>query len=212
MSFEAEGTSIVLVDHDGAGVGRLLSVHGFQVRKYSSPQALLTELASISPACIIADLSMPQLTGLDLLHLLADSCFEYAIVFITGAGDTSASVLATRDLPVGFLTRPFEDTELIEAVECALERSRVSRENGIKLATFRRRLASLTERERRVFEQVVMGRLNKQIAASLGIAEKTVKVHRARVMQKMQVRSVAQLARVAEKIGTASQQGTLGAR
>lgn len=211
MLLEAERPSIVLVDHDSAGVGRLLRIHGFEVKKYSSPQALLTELESISPACIIADLCMPELTGLDLLHLLADSRLEYAIVFITGAGDVRASMLATRDWPVGFLTRPFEDTDLIGAVESALERSRASRENGIRLAMLQRRLASLTRQERKVFEQVVLGRLNKQIAANLGIAEKTVKVHRARVMQKMQVRSVAQLARVAEKIGATSQQGAFGA-
>lgn len=211
MLLEAERPSIVLVDHDGAGVGRMLRIHGFPVRKYSSPQALLTDLESVSPACIIANVSMPELTGLDLLYLLADSHLEYAIVFITGASDVRASMLATRDWPVDILSRPFEATDLIGAVERALERSRVLREDGIKLALSRRRLASLTEREFKVFEQVVMGRLNKQIAANLGIAEKTVKVHRARVMQKMQVRSVAQLARVAEKIGTISQQGAPGA-
>lgn len=204
MALQEVKPPIAVVDDDFGvlrSVERLLRFHGFDVKGYSTPQALLTEVEALSPGCIVADISMPGLTGLDLQRELADSHLDYPMIFITGYGDIRTSVLAMRAGAIDFLTKPFDQTELLNAVERALLRSGSAREAQGKLALFRQRIASLTQREREVFERVVAGYLNKQIAADLGIAEKTVKVHRSRVMQKMAVKSVAQLARVAEQIG-----------
>ncbi len=195
---------VAVVDDDPAvldGVGRLLRLHGFDTRGYSSAPSLLADLEELCPDCIIADLSMPELTGLELQRELTKFNRDYPLVFITGRGDIRSSVQAMRGGAVDFLPKPFEQDELLDAVRRALERSRVSRELDRTVGSFRERLSSLTQREREVFDHVVEGRLNKQIAAELGITEKTVKVHRARVMRKMAVRSVAQLARIAERIG-----------
>jgi FixJ family two-component response regulator len=195
---------VAVIDDDRAvlrSFTRLLSVHGFDARPFSSAEALLSELGSFSPDCLIADLSMPGLTGLDLQRMLEELGSSYPIVFVTGHGDIRSSVQAMRRGAVDFLTKPFDPGELLRAVERAVSAGRRIRALEESLADARHRLASLSNREREVFEQVVGGALNKQIAASLGISEKTVKVHRARVMRKMSVRSVAQLARVAEQVG-----------
>ncbi|HEU4618939.1 MAG TPA: response regulator [Gammaproteobacteria bacterium] len=185
-------------------IARLLQLQGFAVKPYSSPQRLLDEIDSCEPGCIVADLSMPELSGLDLQRTLAEFSERYPIVFLTGHGDIRSSVTAMRAGAVDFLTKPFEQAELLDAIERALRRSRHARELIHRLDGMRDRIESLTQRERQVFEEVVTGYLNKQIAAHLGISEKTVKVHRARVMRKMSVRSVAQLARLAEQIGIPS--------
>jgi FixJ family two-component response regulator len=195
---------IAIVDDEPAvlrSIARLLQLQGFAVKPYSSAQRLLEEIERCSPGCIVSDLSMPELSGLELQRTLAKYSEQYPIVFITGHGDIRSSVEAMRAGAVDFLTKPFEQSELLDAVERALLRSRQAREVGDKLDGMRHRVESLTQREREVFEQVVAGYLNKQIAAHLGISEKTVKVHRARVMRKMSVKSVAQLARLAEQIG-----------
>lgn len=195
---------IAVVDDEPAvlkSIARLLQLQGFAVKPYASPQRLLEEIPTYVPACIIADLSMPELNGLDLQRTLAPYAEQSPIVFISGHGDIRSSVTAMRAGAVDFLTKPFEQAELLDAIERALTRSRHARELGDKLGGMRHRVESLTHRERQVFEEVVSGFLNKQIAAHLGISEKTVKVHRARVMRKMSVKSVAQLARLAEQIG-----------
>jgi RNA polymerase sigma factor (sigma-70 family) len=196
---------IAVVDDDPAvlkSIARLLSSHGYQPKPFVSGQSLLQELKAngFCPACIIADLSMPGLTGLELQQKLVGCGGTCPIVFVTGFGDVRSSVQAMRNGAVDFLTKPFETSELLDAVHRALDRAQSTREQRQRLELLRRRLASLTPRERAVFEQVVAGYMNKQIAANLGIAEKTVKVHRARVMRKMSVRSVAQLARIAEQV------------
>lgn len=196
--------SIAVVDDDDAvlrSVTRLLSVHGFDATGYSSPEQLLAALGDAAPDCIVADLAMPGINGFDLQRSLAGLETEYPLVFITGFGDIRTSVEAMKNGAVDFLAKPVDQSELIDAVGRAIARGRRAREQAGRLEKYRHRFNSLTSREREVFVLVVAGRLNKQIAATLGIAEKTVKVHRARVMRKMSVRSVAGLARVAERIG-----------
>lgn len=196
--------TIALVDDDPYvlhSMTRLLAVAGHDVRAFSSPESLLAEISSIAPACVISDLSMPGLTGLELQSRLEESNSLCSIIFVTAHGDIRTSVLAMRNGAVDFLTKPFQLADLLDAVDRALARIRRARERAEQLAAMRRRIRSLTEREREVYTQVVSGLLNKQIAANLGISEKTVKVHRARVMRKIGLRSVAQLARFAERLG-----------
>ena len=197
-------SSVVVVDDDASvrrSLTRLLTTHGFAAKGYDSAESLLSEIATTPPDCVIADLAMPGLNGLDLQRSLADLELEFPIVFVTGAGDIRSSVSAMRAGAVDFLAKPVEQNDLLDAVNRALARGRAARTLQGELAAFQKRFKSLTQRERSVFELVVAGNLNKQIAATLGIAEKTVKVHRARVMRKMSVKSVAGLARVAERIG-----------
>ena len=194
---------VAIVDDDPSvlsSLARLLEVHGLCARTFSSGERLLAGIDRLAPDCIVADLSMPGLNGLDLQRRLAGSDTERPIVFITGHGDIRSSVRAMQAGAVDFLTKPFDQAELLQAIRHALGRAQQAREANERLEHVRRRIASLTLRERQVFERVVMGKLNKQIAADLGISEKTVKVHRARVMRRMSVKSVAQLARMAEQL------------
>lgn|SRR5690606_34362582 len=198
-------STVALVDDDPdvvRSITRLLAVSGYDVRAFSSPDSLLAEIASVAPACVISDLSMPGLTGLELQSRLKESNSLCSIVFVTAHGDIRTSVLAMRNGAVDFLTKPFEQADLLDAIGRGLARSRYAWERAERVAAMRRRVESLTEREMEVYRQVVAGLLNKQIAANLGISEKTVKVHRARVMRKMGLRSVAQLARLAERFRT----------
>lgn len=198
--------SVAVVDDDPGilrSLGRLLTFHGFAVNPFASPQSLLDEIESFSPDCVIADLSMPGLTGLDLQRRIDEQGLNCPIVFVTAYGDIPASVQAMRGGAVDFLTKPFDQRDILDAVARAIATKDRSREASDRLALLRRRLASLTVREKEIFEQVAAGYLNKQVAANLGISEKTVKVHRARVMRKMGMRSVAELARAAEQLGAA---------
>lgn len=196
-----EGRSAIAVVDDDPGVlrslDRLLEIQGFEPKTYLSARALLDEIHEVSPICIISDLAMPELTGLDLQAKLKELDRDYPMVFITGRGDVRACGAAIRNGAVDFLAKPFDRDELHAAIERALEKGQRAR----YLSALRRNLETLTRRERQVFEHVVQGYLNKQIAADLAITEKTVKVHRARVMKKMNCRSVAQLARMAEQLG-----------
>lgn len=196
---------VAAVDDDPAvlrSLVRLLSVRGFDAKAFSSPETLLAEIATVSPECLIVDLSMPVFGGLELQRRLKETGHDYPIVFLTGHGDIRASVLAMRSGAVDFLTKPIAQVELLDAIDRALARGKHAREAAERAAALRRRVSSLTLREGQVFEQVVAGFLNKEIAANLGISEKTVKVHRANVMRKMRVRSVAELARIAERLET----------
>lgn len=195
---------IAIVDDDPGvlhGLTRLLSAHGWKVRPFASPRHLLKEIRVLSPSCVIADLAMPELSGLELQEMLAEHGCDCAIVFVTGHGDVRSSVRAMRAGAVDFLTKPFDAMELLDAVHRALRRNYDLREMRGSRARIDERVASLTQRERQVFEQVVAGYLNKQIAVNLGISEKTVKVHRARVMRKMSAKSAAALGRAAERVG-----------
>jgi FixJ family two-component response regulator len=176
-------------------LGRLLQSHGFEVQTFSSPQAFLEQRDGSPPGCIVMDLSMPGLSGLELQEALAHAADRRPVVFISGRSSVEASVRAMKAGAVDFLTKPFDEADLVAAVQAALEKDRASREGLAERASINLRVATLTPRERDVLSRVVAGKLNKQIAAELGTAEKTVKVHRARMMRKMQFDSLAELVR-----------------
>jgi FixJ family two-component response regulator len=179
---------------------RLLTVAGLDARGFSSPAAFLEAHDPTTPGCLVLDVAMPGLDGLELQQALATSCHPRPIVFVTGRGDIPTSVRAMKGGAVDFLTKPVKDDELLVAVRHAIELDRLAREAQVEVDAMKQRLASLTARERQVLVQVVAGRLNKQIAADLGIVEKTIKVHRARVMAKMAAGSLADLVRIAERL------------
>jgi RNA polymerase sigma factor (sigma-70 family) len=193
---------IYVVDDDAAilkAVCRLLRASGYEVRPFDSPRAFLEKHDPEVPGCAVLDVAMPGLDGLELQEALAASDSDRQVIFVTGEGDIPTSVRAMRAGAADFLTKPVDEEVLLAAIKVALERDRRARESRESRLLVERRLATLTPRERQVLELVVAGRLNKQIAAQLGTGEKTVKVHRARVMEKMNVRSVADLVRGLER-------------
>ena len=190
---------VSIVDDDAAvlrSLARLLRASGFAVRTFPSPQAFLEQPDDGSCGCVLIDLSMPGLNGLQLQQALVDSGRASGIVFITGHGDIASSVQAMKAGAVDFLTKPFEDERLLDAVRSAIAKDSAARAARAGRAATALRLSALTPREREVLDHVVAGRLNKQIAADLGTAEKTIKVHRARVLEKMGARSLAELVRL----------------
>jgi FixJ family two-component response regulator len=195
----------VFVIDDDPGVlralTRLLTAAGFQARAFPSPAAFLQQHDPAAPGCLVLDVALPGLDGLQLQEALTSSGCARPVVFITGRGDIPTSVRAMKAGAVDFLTKPVDGEDLVAAVRNAIEMDRLGRAAQADLASLRLRLASLTPREREVLAHVVAGRLNKQIAADLGIVEKTIKVHRARVMEKMAAPSLADLVRIAERIG-----------
>ena len=189
--------SVTIVDDDMLvlrSLGRLLSAAGFSVETFSSAREFLDHRESRS-GCVVMDLSMPDVNGLELQQALAEAADSRPVVFISGHGDVPASVEAMKAGAVDFLTKPLDEQKLLGAVRIALEKDRVARERDAERSSVMDRLATLTLRERQVLGRVVSGKLNKQIAAELGTAEKTIKVHRARMMRKMQVDSLAELVR-----------------
>ena len=177
-------------------VGRLLQSAGYLVRMFSSGREFLSYQAEGAPGCVVIDLSMPGLDGLELQRAMAMKAGAQPVVFITGQGSVASSVEAMKAGAVDFLTKPFDEKQLLGAVRAAVEKDRSMRGAHAERAATDTRLATLTPREREVLELVVAGKLNKQIAAALGTAEKTVKVHRASMMRKMQADSLADLVRV----------------
>jgi len=189
---------VSVIDDDALvlrSLDRLLQSRGFEVHTYSSAQAFLEQHDASTPGCIVMDLSMPGLSGLELQQALAHSADRRPVVFISGRSSVEASVRAMKAGAVDFLTKPFDEADLVAAVSAALEKDRASREGLAERSAINLRLSTLTPRERDVLSRVVAGKLNKQIAAELGTAEKTVKVHRARMMRKMQFDSLAELVR-----------------
>jgi len=189
---------VSVVDDDALvlrSIGRLLRAAGFEVRTYSSPQDLLGGRAGGQPGCVVMDLSMPGLNGLELQRALAADGDARPVIFVSGHGSVTSSVAAMKAGAVDFLTKPVDDRLLIGAVNAAIEKDRAAREAQAKRAAVDACFDTLTPREREVLDRVIAGRLNKQIAAELGTAEKTVKVHRASMMRKMQVDSLADLVR-----------------
>ena len=176
-------------------LGRLFEAAGFAVQTFSSPQDFLERQSRSVPGCIVMDLSMPGLTGLDLQRALAAAADSRPVVFISGHGSVPTSVEAMKAGAVDFLTKPVDEKKLLDTVRAALEKDRAARDKDAERRSITDRLATLTLRERQVLGRVVAGKLNKQIAAELGTAEKTIKVHRARMMRKMQVDSLAGLVR-----------------
>jgi FixJ family two-component response regulator len=199
---EQQQQQVFLVDDQPAvlkALSRLLSSAGFAVQAYGTAQAFLDSGNAATDGCLVLDLSMPDMGGLALQQVLAARASVLPIIFLTGHGDIDTGVRAMKLGAADFLTKPVDDERLIAAIRLAFEQNRAARSDSDELGDIRRRLASLTPRETEVMQLVVEGLLNKQIAAALGTVEKTVKVHRARVMSKMQVRSVTALVRLVDR-------------
>jgi len=202
--------TVFIVDDDAsvrAALGSLLRSVGLHVELYASAREFLSALSAISApsaSCVVLDVRMPGLSGLDCQRELADAGVHIPIIFMTGHGDIPMSVRAMKAGAVEFLTKPCRDQELLDAIGHALDRDRVRRVHDSEVSVLHRRFERLTAREREVMAWVVTGRLNKQIAEQLGTSEVTVKVHRGHVMRKMQADSVADLVRMAAHLGLAS--------
>jgi FixJ family two-component response regulator len=184
-----------------SSISRLLRAAGFAVNAFASAQEFLAQYDPQVLGCIVLDLAMPDLNGLELQDMLAKAGTFLPIIFLTGTADIPKSVQAMKRGASDFLTKPVNDEDLLAAVRVAIEKDRALRHEQADLSEIRARLATLTPREREVLEYVVTGKLNKQIAGDLGTVEQTVKVHRARVMEKMRVQSVAELVRLTQRCG-----------
>lgn len=182
-------------------ISRLLSAAGFVVAAFASAEEFLAQYDPEVLGCLVLDLAMPELDGLQLQDLLAKAGSLLPIIFLTGHGSIPKSVQAMKHGASDFLTKPVNDEDLLVAVRAAIEKDRVRRQEQDELSEIRTRFETLTPRERDVLEYVIAGKLNKQIAGELGTAEPTVKIHRAHMMQKMQAHSVAELVRMTERCG-----------
>ena len=194
---------VYIVDDDPSmreALTRLLGTVGLRGKAFKTPQEFLRSDRSDAPSCLVLDVRLPGLSGLDLQRELVNTDPPIQIVFITAHGDIPMTVQALKAGAVDFLTKPFRDQELLDAVQRAIDRDRARRHHRADLAELRGRYESLTQREREVMTLVVSGRLNKQIAAELHTSEATVKAHRAQLMRKMEADSVARLVRVAEEL------------
>ena len=180
-------------------ISRLLRAAGFAVDVFASGEEFLARYDPGRWGCLVLDIAMPALDGLELQSALAKTGSRLPIIFLTGTSDIPQSVRAMKQGASDFLTKPVNDEDLLAAVRVAIEKHGALRQEQAELSEIRARLATLTPREREVLEYVVAGKLNKQIAGGLGTVEQTVKVHRARVMQKMRVQSVAELVRLTER-------------
>lgn len=197
------GLQIYLVDDQPAvlkALGRLLGSAGYTVQSYASASDFLASVDAEAEGCLILDLAMPEMDGLALQQALSARASLLPVIFLTGHGDIDSGVRAMKLGAADFLTKPVDAERLLDAVAQACASNRRARDADLELATIRQRLASLTPRETEVLNLIIEGMLNKQVAAALGAAEKTVKVHRARVMAKMAVRSLAALVRSVDRV------------
>ena len=195
---------VFVVDDDPSmreALADLIASVGLSVEAFKSAPEFLERRRPDAPACLVLDVRLPGLSGLDLQRELVRTQAQIPIIFITGHGDIPMSVRAMKEGAVEFLPKPFRDQDLLDAIQHGIEIDRVARQERTVVAAVRRRHESLTKREREVMKLIVSGLLNKQIAARLGSSEVTVKMHRGQVMRKMKAESVIQLARMAEKIG-----------
>ena len=196
--------TVFVVDDDAAvlkGLRRLLVAAGFEVAPFESPQLFLDGHDAGAHGCLVLDLSMPGLNGMELQQELAARGSMLPIVFLTGHGDVPTSVQAMKRGAADFLTKPVDEKDLLAAIRNAFEKGRALRKARSETVEIERRLATLTPREREVLAHIVAGKRNKQVAIELGTVEKTIKVHRARAMENMQARSLAELVRLAERAG-----------
>jgi FixJ family two-component response regulator len=201
----SQETAIVFVVDDDISVREslelLIRCAGWRVETFASAREFLSRPRAHVASCLVLDVSLPDLSGLDLQKLLVSDRIAVPIVFITGYGDVPMTVQAMKAGAVEFLTKPFQDDVLLEAVRQALARSKASLEDAAEMCALRDRLASLSEREREVMALVVSGLLNKQVGMQLGISEITVKAHRGKVMRKMHAESFADLVHMATRLG-----------
>jgi FixJ family two-component response regulator len=195
---------VFVVDDDAPmreSLKNLIRSVGLRVELFASAQEFLRSKRPDLPSCLVLDVRLPGLSGLDLQRRTGDAGIEIPIVFITGHGDIPMSVRAMKAGAVEFLTKPFRDQDLLDAIQQALERDRKARDQRAALEELRGRFGSLTSREREVMKCVVAGLLNKQIGAELGTSEATVKIHRHQVMEKMEAGSLPELVRMADRLG-----------
>ena len=198
-----EKSTVLVIDDDPdlrASIGRLLRSLDLDARLFASVSDFLNSDLPDGPACLVLDVRLPGQSGLDFQRELAGADRQVPIIFITGHGDIPMSVQAMKGGAIEFLTKPFRDQELLDAIQLGLSRDRSRRENEMALTALKERFASLSPREREIVIQVAQGRLSKQIAGEIGIAEATVKVHRSRAMRKMNARSLPELGRMADKL------------
>ena len=206
--------TVFVIDDDPdlrASVGRLLRSLGLDAQLFTSISDFLSQVRSAGsppagPTCLVLDVRLPGESGLDFQRELAAANKELPIIFITGHGDIPMSVQAMKGGAIEFLTKPFRDQDLLDAIQLGLARDRARRQNEKSLAALRERFESLSPREREIMIQVAHGRLSKQIAGDIGIAEATVKVHRSRLMHKMKARSLPELSRMADKLKLVSEE------
>ena len=197
------GDCVVVIDDDPEfreSLGRLLRSVGLQPRLFASVADFLSAQQPDSPTCLILDVRLPGRSGLDFQRDLAVANVSFPIIFITGHGDIPMTVQAMKAGAIEFLTKPFRDQDLLDAVNAGLARDRARRENDEALKALRARFEVLTERERAILLQVVRGQLNKQIAGEMGITETTVKVHRSNMMRKVKAESLAELCRMVDRL------------
>jgi FixJ family two-component response regulator len=200
-----EAQAIVFVVDDDErmrqSLKNLIGSVGLRVEAFASAQEFMRSKLMDVPGCLVLDVRLPGLSGLDLQKRMADAGIAIPIIFITGHGDIPMTVRAMKAGAVEFLTKPFRDQDLLDAIQQALERDRIAREQRAEIEELRGRLDSLTPREREVMGLVVAGLLNKQIAGELGTSETTIKIHRHQVMEKMGAGSLAELVRMADRLG-----------
>lgn len=196
--------SVYLLDDDPGvlkALKRLLTAKGYETKPFTSPKDFLASHDATTPGCAVVDLSMPELDGLAVQQALVEQSADRPVIFLSGRADIQSTVRAMQAGAVDFLEKPVNGQDLLLAVERAAERDTQSRKNHDEQHSIQDRVKRLTPREFEVLRHVIAGRLNKQIAADLGTVEKTIKVHRSRMMVKMRVRTVAELVRLTEKIG-----------
>jgi len=194
---------VFVVDDDSSvrrAIKRLIESEGLQVELFGSAQEFLQGRRPDAPSCLVLDIKLPGISGLDFQRQLAEADIRIPIIFITGHGDIPMTVRAMKAGAVEFLTKPFRDQDLLDAIQIALKRDRIRRQDESEIAELRERFKSLTPREQEILPLVVSGRPNKQIAAELGTSEITVKVHRGSIMRKMQAEYLADLVRMAGRL------------